>query len=42
VFDAEIAAVCREHGVERILTEDRDFSRFVFLHIVTLAEAPAA
>jgi uncharacterized protein len=41
VFDAEIAAVCREHGVERILTEDRDFSRFTFLHVVALAEEPA-
>lgn len=28
VFDAQIAAVCREHGVTRILTADRDFARF--------------
>jgi len=41
VFDAEIAAVCREHGVERILTEDRDFSRFAFLKTVALADEPA-
>ena len=41
VFDAQIAAVCREHGVERLLTEDRDFSRFPFLRSVTLAEEPA-
>jgi toxin-antitoxin system PIN domain toxin len=41
-FDAQIAAVCREHGVERILTEDRDFGRFPFLTVVTLAEEPAA
>jgi toxin-antitoxin system PIN domain toxin len=27
-FDAQIVAVCREHGVAEILTEDRDFSRF--------------
>lgn len=27
-FDAQIAAVCREHGVAEILTEDRDFARF--------------
>lgn len=27
-FDAQIAAVCREHGVTEILTEDRDFTRF--------------
>jgi hypothetical protein len=42
VFDAQIAAVCREHGVERLLTEDRDFSRFTFLTVVTLADEPAA
>jgi hypothetical protein len=28
VFDAQIAAVCREHGVPTILTEDREFRRF--------------
>jgi toxin-antitoxin system PIN domain toxin len=28
VFDAQIVAVCREHGVDRILTDDRDFARF--------------
>lgn len=27
-FDAQIAAVCREHGVAEILTEYRDFARF--------------
>ena len=27
-FDAQIAAVCSEHGVSQILTADRDFSRF--------------
>ncbi len=27
-FDAQIAAVCREHGVREILTGDRDFARF--------------
>jgi toxin-antitoxin system PIN domain toxin len=27
-FDAQVVAVCREHGVSTILTEDRDFSRF--------------
>jgi uncharacterized protein len=40
VFDAQIAAVCREHGVDRILTEDLDFKRFTFLEIVTLADDP--
>ncbi|HWP62092.1 MAG TPA: TA system VapC family ribonuclease toxin, partial [Candidatus Binatia bacterium] len=28
VVDAEIVAVCREHGATTILTEDRDFRRF--------------
>jgi toxin-antitoxin system PIN domain toxin len=28
VFDAQIAAVCREHGVDRLITSDRDFTRF--------------
>ncbi|MCA1831294.1 MAG: TA system VapC family ribonuclease toxin [Actinomycetota bacterium] len=27
-FDAQIVAVCREQGVDEILTEDRDFARF--------------
>ncbi|MCC6766155.1 MAG: PIN domain-containing protein [Deltaproteobacteria bacterium] len=27
-FDAQIVALCREHGVSAILTEDRDFARF--------------
>ena len=30
-FDAQIAAVCREHGAETLLTEDRDFRRFTGL-----------
>lgn len=28
VFDAQIVALCREHGVRTLLTEDRDFARF--------------
>ncbi len=28
VFDAQIVALCREHGISRILTNDRDFERF--------------
>jgi len=28
VFDAQIAALCREAGVSALLTEDRDFERF--------------
>jgi predicted nucleic acid-binding protein len=28
VFDAQVAALCRENGVSALLTEDRDFDRF--------------
>ncbi len=28
VFDAQIVALCREHGVSKLFTEDRDFDRF--------------
>jgi predicted nucleic acid-binding protein len=28
VFNAQVVAVCREHGVSEILTDDRDFARF--------------
>lgn len=31
VFDAQIAALCREHGVKTLLTEDGDFARFKWL-----------
>ena len=34
VFDAHIAALMREHGVDRILTRDRDFHRFEGVEIV--------
>lgn len=37
VFDAQIAAVCLEHGVRTLLTEDRDFSRFRALQTQSLA-----
>jgi hypothetical protein len=40
VFDAQIAALCREHGVERLLTEDRDFARFTWLTILPLSDPP--
>ena len=40
-FDAQIAAVCREHGVETLLTDDRDFTRFPYLNILTLDADPA-
>lgn len=40
-FDAQIAAVCREQGVGRLLTRDKDFSRFPWIQIVDLDEEPA-
>lgn len=33
VHDARVAAICRAHGVETLLTADRDFSRFPGLRI---------
>jgi len=36
-FDAQIAAVCRENGVDQILTADRDFARFKALRVLDLA-----
>lgn len=40
VFDAQIAALCREHGIRQLLTEDRDFSRFSSVSIVSVEEDP--
>ena len=37
VFDAQIAAVCLEYGVDMLLTEDRDFARFRALPTLSLA-----
>jgi uncharacterized protein len=37
-FDAQIAAVCREHGVSHLLTRDRDFSRFPWIRIIDLED----
>lgn len=31
VFDAQIATLCRDTGVRRLITLDRDFARFSFL-----------
>ncbi len=33
VFDAQIAAVCLEHGARTLLTDDRDFGRFSRLSV---------
>lgn len=35
-FDAQIAAVCLEHGARELLTLDRDFARFPGLSVVGL------
>ncbi|HZI98486.1 MAG TPA: TA system VapC family ribonuclease toxin [Actinomycetales bacterium] len=36
VLDAELVAVCREHGVTTVLSEDRDFRRFPSMTLRTL------
>ena len=33
IHDARIAAICLEHGVEKLWSADRDFSRFVDLKV---------
>ena len=38
VFDAQLAALCRESGVSALLTEDRDFDRFPNLRVERLQE----
>jgi predicted nucleic acid-binding protein len=39
VFDAQIVAVCREHGADTILSEDRDFRRFSGITVLRLEDA---
>ena len=34
-FDAQIVAVCREQGASKLLTYDRDFTRFPSIQIIT-------
>jgi toxin-antitoxin system PIN domain toxin len=41
-FDAQIAALCREHGIRELLTGDRDFSRFPHIKILALTQEPRA
>ena len=33
IFDSQIAALCREHGVSTVLTRDHDFRRFAPLEV---------
>ncbi|MDT8437369.1 MAG: type II toxin-antitoxin system VapC family toxin, partial [Gemmatimonadota bacterium] len=40
-FDAQIVAVCREHGVNQLLTRDRDFARFGGLEILNPETPPS-
>ena len=39
MFDAQIVALCREHGIAEILTNDHDFERFDRVQIRYLDEA---
>ena len=34
IFDAQIAALCKEHGIATILTHDHDFRRFEGLQVM--------
>lgn len=36
VLDARIVVLCREHGIVRLMIEDRDFDRFGDLRIERL------
>ena len=36
VIDAQIAGLCMQHGVETIVSEDRDFGRFPSLRLELL------
>ena len=36
VHDARVAAICVEHGVRELISQDRDFSRFPGLRLRTL------
>jgi len=40
-FDAQIAALCAEHGTSSLLTFDRDSSRFGNLRVIAPGEPPA-
>ena len=37
VAQAQIAVLCQEHGIDSVLTNDRDFERFVGLRVETLS-----
>ena len=37
IFDVQIAALCREHGIDTILTNDRNFGRFEPLRVHRLS-----
>ena len=36
MFDAQIAALCLEHGIDTVLTNDRDFGRFEGFRVQSL------
>ena len=42
MFDAQIAALCREHGIAAVLTNDRDFERFEHVRVRYPGESPSA
>lgn len=38
IYDAQIAAVCLEHGARTLLTEDRDFARFRSIQMRSISD----
>lgn len=42
VRDARVAAICLDHGVRALVTQDRDFSRFPSLRTRSVLEGPLA
>ena len=40
IFDAQIAALCREHGIATILKHDDDFKRFDRLQVRFMESEP--
>ena len=41
-FDAHIAALMKEHGIDEIITSDRDFHRFPGIRVFNPFQAPAS
>jgi predicted nucleic acid-binding protein len=40
VFDAQIAAVCRDQGISDLVSDDRDFMRFPNIKVIGINRNP--